>query len=192
MLLWMTRLSGFLIGACLGTLMLAAPEAVAQWPFGGPQPLDAIEEDIASDHADIAHLEPEALAAMQAAGKDIILLDVRARDEYDVSHIPGALQVDPGASKTDIAALLADTDPAAEIVVYCSVGRRSSRLGSRVLNALDGRDVSNLRGGIFAWHNQARPLEDAQGATDAVHPYNDRWGKLVDRKDAIAYRPATD
>ena len=192
MLLWMTRLSGFLIGVTLASAVMVAPEAAAQWPFGGPQSLDRIEQNVAEDHQDIAHIETSDLIALRESGKRFVLLDVRERREYDVSHIPGAVHVDPSASKADVQALLMGASPDTEVIVYCSVGRRSSRLGSRLADKLDGRQISNLRGGIFAWHNEARPLEDVQGATDAVHPYNDRWGKLVERKDQIAYRPQAD
>jgi len=51
--------------------------------------------------------------------------------------------------------------------------------------------VVNLRGGVFAWHNQARPLENEAGTTDTIHPYNDKWGKLVERREGISYTPVT-
>lgn len=190
MLLWMTRITGFLIGASLGALVLAAPEAAAQWPFGKPTPLSQIEADVAEDHGDITHVSPDQIARMQAEGAPLLLLDVREKDEFEVSHIPGAVQVDPGASAADIKALLAGTNPETPVIVYCSVGRRSSNLGSRVVDSLEGRQVANLSGGIFAWHNASLPLEDAVGQTDKVHPYNRRWGQLVERKDEIAYSPA--
>ena len=43
--------------------------------------------------------------------------------------------------------------------------------------------VDNLKGGIFAWHNQQRPLVSGQGQpTPYVHPFDSSWGKLVDRQ----------
>ena len=192
MFLWMIRLSGFLAGVTLATAVMMAPEAAAQWPFGAPQTLDRIEQDVAKDHQNIAHIDADALEAMREGGKRIVLLDVRERREYDVSHIPGAVHVDPSVSKADVKALLMGADPDTEVVVYCSVGRRSSRLGSRLAGKLEGREISNLSGGIFAWHNEDRPLVDAHGATDAVHPYNDRWGELIEREDSISYRPISD
>ena len=189
--LWMTRISGFTIGAGIALWILSTLPAAAQWWSSTPTPLAQIEKTVADQHDDIAHLEPEDFAKMQAAGEDFILLDVREKREFDVSHIPGAVQIDPGANATDVQALLAEAGADADtpVVVYCSVGRRSSRLGSRMVDALDGRPVVNLRGGVFAWHNEARPLENAAGTTDAVHPYNTKWGKLVERSEGISYDP---
>ena len=193
MMLWMTRFTGFTIGAGLALWMISTPPADAQWYSSTPTPLPEIEAAVAERHDDIAHLEPEDFARMRASGEDFILLDVREQDEFDVSHIPGALQIDPGAKAADVKALLAAAGAAADtpVVVYCSVGRRSSRLGSRVVEALDGREVTNLRGGVFAWHNETRPLENAAGTTDMVHPYSTKWGKLIERSDGISYTPET-
>ena len=187
----MTRISGFTIGAGLALWMLSAPPASAQWFSSTPTPLPEIEASLAERHDDITHMEPEDFARMQAEGADFILLDVREKREFEVSHIPGAVQIDPNAKATDVQALLAKAGADADtpVVVYCSVGRRSSRLGSRVVDALEGRKVTNLRGGVFAWHNEELPLENAAGTTDAVHPYNDKWGKLVERSEGISYEP---
>ncbi len=69
-------------------------------------------------------------------------------------------------------------------VFYCSVGVRSSRLAERVAQGLKARGavaVDDLAGGIFAWHGEARPLVDAKGPTDFVHPYDATWGRLLAR-----------
>ena len=171
--------------------MLSTPPAAVQWWSSTPTPLPVIEDNVAERHTDITHLEPEDFVKMQEAGEAFILLDVREQSEFEVSHIPGALQIDPQAKATDVKSLLAANgiDADTPVVVYCSVGRRSSRLGSRVVDALDGRKVANLRGGVFAWHNEELPLENAAGTTDAVHPYNTKWGKLIERSEGISYEP---
>lgn len=186
--LWMIRLIGFLIGAGLSIVAVNAP-AQAQWPFGAPPPLSEIEDRLANRHDTIEHITVDTLAAMQTGDERFILLDVRERREYDVSHIPGAMHVDPGANASDVKGLLTGARADTPIVVYCTVGRRSSRLGSRIETALAGRKISNLRGGILAWHNAGKPLENAAGTTDAVHPYNKRREKLLVRSDTITYAP---
>lgn len=100
-----------------------------------------------------------------------LLVDVRARSEFDVSHIPGALHIE------DPAELLAfaKAHPEQDLVLYCSVGMRSSEAA----DALQQKGITrvvNLEGSIFQWANDERPLVDAQGATDKVHPYNAFWG----------------
>jgi 3-mercaptopyruvate sulfurtransferase SseA len=41
--------------------------------------------------------------------------------------------------------------------------------------------VANLRGGIFRWALDGRPLETSGRPTTNVHPFDDRWGRLLTR-----------
>ncbi len=97
-----------------------------------------------------------------------LLLDVREKAEYDMSHLPGAEHA--GNQRPDL--LL--PDKSLPIVVYCSVGLRSAEAARR-LNALGYSNVFNLEGSIFQWANEDRALEG--GAR--VHPYNAQWGSLL-------------
>jgi len=105
-----------------------------------------------------------------------ILLDAREPDEYAVSHLKGAKNV--GYKKFDLKSL-SGIDKDAPIVVYCSVGYRSEKIGEKLQKA-GFSNVVNLRGGIFDWANQRRPLVNKQQkmVTD-VHPYNRSWGKWL-------------
>ena len=79
-----------------------------------------------------------------------------------------------------------------QIIVYCSVGVRSSRFAKRTqeeLRAMGASSVSNLEQGIFGWHNDRRALEDSNGKTDAVHPYDENWKRYVERKEKARYEP---
>lgn len=104
-----------------------------------------------------------------------LLLDARSDAEFAVSHLPGARRVDPDA---DPAPALKDADPSRPMVVYCAVGYRSARVASR-LQAAGYNDVRNLRGSIFRWAEEGRPLErDGRPAT-GVHHYDAYWGRLL-------------
>lgn len=166
-----------------GTLLAAAAAAMEA-------PLRAVHEDIAADHPAVVHVSGAALAAL--APEDVLLFDARDPDEYDVSHLPGATRVDFDVEPEAFLARHGDVLADRVIVFYCSVGRRSSILAERLQDALFARGaagVANLEGGIFEWHNEARPLVDAAGATDFVHPYDDRWGRYVDNEQALRYTP---
>lgn len=108
-----------------------------------------------------------------------MLIDVRQPAEYDVSHLPGALNA---ATATDIEEIGISKERA--IVVYCSIGYRSGRV-ARALQAA-GYAVMNLEGSIFAWANEGRSLvakgPTGEKAVQVVHPYNTTWGKLLDRE----------
>jgi rhodanese-related sulfurtransferase len=102
-----------------------------------------------------------------------LLLDVRTKPEYDVSHIHGAQRVEPGSDAKGLK--LPHDKP---IVTYCSVGYRSAAFARDLQNA-GYKDVRNTSGSIFEWANQGYPLESHQIPADKVHPYNARWGKLL-------------
>ena len=96
-----------------------------------------------------------------------LLVDVRSREEYDFSHLPGAIHLSPAVSGADAMETLGDAE---FIVVYCSVGYRSSRLATRLLQA-GFNPVTNLEGSIFAWANAGFPLEKDGHPVKMVHPY---------------------
>jgi rhodanese-related sulfurtransferase len=105
------------------------------------------------------------------------VLDTRTPAEYRVSHLQGAWFVDfDHFDATSVRDLPHD----APVVVYCSVGYRSERVGEQ-LKALGFRDVRNLYGGIFQWVNEGQPVYDSHGATERVHPYSALWGAWLKR-----------
>lgn len=125
----------------------------------------------------VKHLTPEQLAAWLADAQRVppVLLDVRTRVEFDVSHIPGARQVDPGIAAVE----LVPTIPAGRpVVVYCSVGYRSADCATRLLKA-GFTNVINLEGSLFQWANEGRPLESGGKPAAKVHPYSESFGKLL-------------
>jgi len=70
--------------------------------------------------------------------------------------------------------------PSEAIVVYSSAGYRGARVTSW-LNRAGYTSVVNLSGGLFKWANEGRPMiRDENTATSLVHPYDRRWGLLVD------------
>ena len=111
-----------------------------------------------------------------------VLLDVREPEEYAVSHLRGAIRVDPD---TDDLSVLAGVDRDTPIVTYCSVGYRSSALAEKLMRA-GFTNVANLEGSIFAWANRGHPVYDDGHRAEYVHPYDAIWGKLLD--PALRYR----
>lgn len=105
-----------------------------------------------------------------------LLLDSRTRAEYEVSHLPGAEY-----AGLDSDFILPEEPRDRPIVTYCSVGYRSAKL-ARQLQALGYTNVRNLRGSIFKWANEGRPvLRDGKTVAE-VHPYNGLWGLLLEKR----------
>lgn len=117
-------------------------------------------------HPDVEWISGASLATQLEEGADVMLIDVRPEEEYDVSHLPGAHRA--GARPA----------PGQAVVVYCSLGVRSADYAERLVS--EGVDVLNLDGGIFAWANAGRPMENEGGATHEVHPYNHFFGLFLE------------
>ncbi|NBB86451.1 MAG: rhodanese-like domain-containing protein [Bacteroidetes bacterium] len=106
-----------------------------------------------------------------------VLLDVRKAEEYAVSHLEGAMRVDPNT--TDFT-FLADRTRETPIVAYCSVGYRSAAIAERLQEA-GFTNVYNLHGSIFEWANNGYPVVRDGKVVDEVHPYDRLWGQLLER-----------
>ena len=142
------------------------------------QGLDGMKKLVRVRFPDVPQLSTQELSAWLQDGRKPrpVLLDVRTKAEFDVSHLPGARRVDPDAKTADVAPMLEKGRP---VVTYCSVGYRSSAMADRLRKA-GVPQVSNLEGSIFQWANEGRPLEANGKPATKVHPYNDTFGKMLD------------
>lgn len=158
----------------------------------GQKSLNDLEAGIARDYSNVTHLTPEQFEAAMKAPEKVLLLDARPDGEVGVSRLPGAIPVDPDIDAEAFLARFGELARGRDVVIYCSVGVRSSKLASRVRDVLQkngAKRVANLRGGIFAWHNTGRPLLDTAGNTEFVHPYSARWTYYLDFQDLASYTP---
>jgi rhodanese-related sulfurtransferase len=105
-----------------------------------------------------------------------IILDAREYEEYEVSHIAGAHYVGYDDFSKDA---LAGIPQNQAVVVYCSIGYRSEKIGEK-LQKMGYTDVSNLYGSIFEWSNRGYPIKNMAGqSTDTLHAYSRSWSKWV-------------
>merc|ERR1711916_309796 len=78
--------------------------------------------------------------ALHEKQDEVYLMDTRSREEFEVSHIEGARYL--GYRNLEESAL-DGTPKEAEIVLYCSVGYRSEKIGNR-LRKIGYTNVTNL------------------------------------------------
>lgn len=176
-------------GLVLGVLLIASQIFINDKPQVSP--LGKIHQDIVIDYPNMSHISRADLEK-ELSSSDLVILDTRPEKEYNVSHIEGALQVDPDITPDSFRVRYGQALKNKKIIVYCSVGKRSSILGNRMQSiALEAgaMSVQNLEGGLFGWHNDSRPLVNASGETASIHPYNAYWGRLIENRDEIRYRP---
>lgn len=163
-------------------------------PAKEPFTLGTVREKVKRDYGQVTHMPIDSLVQRLAKREDVVLFDVREDDEFAVSRIAGALRVDPGIWRSTFMRRFSDSVRGKTVVFYCSVGVRSSKLAEAVqkqLKAQGALAVYNLDGGVFAWHNQSRPLVNGTGETPFVHPYDSHWGKLLDRRELLRTDPGS-
>lgn len=116
---------------------------------------------------------------LNSLDKPHVILDAREREEYDVSHIPGALYF--GYKKPEYQ-ILDYIDKDELIIIYCSIGYRSEKLGHK-LKKKGYSNVLNLYGSIFEWANKDYPLHNNQNeVVKQVHGFNKKWSQWVDNE----------
>ncbi len=145
--------------------------------------LNELERQVEKDYTAVGSLLPHQAHDLLKAGEDVLLLDVRDAAEFQISHLPGSVLIDPEISTDQFMARFGTQLAGRKVLLYCSVGVRSSRLGERIRAEAAARGatgVYNIRGGIFAWHNYGKRLDKEKGQTELVHPYSTRWSRYLD------------
>jgi rhodanese-related sulfurtransferase len=110
------------------------------------------------------------------------ILDIRELKEYNVSHIKNAISI--SFNDFNVKIIKHKIDKNTPIVVYCSIGYRSEKVGEKLLN--EGFTVYNLYGGIFNWMNSNNPIVDNNEiTTQKVHCFNQKWSKWLLKGEKI-------
>ncbi|HUF36338.1 MAG TPA: rhodanese-like domain-containing protein [Gemmatimonadales bacterium] len=105
-----------------------------------------------------------------------VVIDSRTPAEFSASHLKDAARMDPYRPLLrPLRGMPKDT----AIVVYSSVGYRSARV-AYWLGRQGYTNVYNLDGSLFGWANAGRPLFRDGGPTVTVHPYDERWGLMLE------------
>ncbi len=162
-----TRLLPLVAISPLSALLLSCQQAAA-WP--------AVKQAIRAEFPGVEQISTAELNTwLTSEEPSPILLDVREEAEYRVSHLRGAIRVDPGGETSPPAGAGKNTP----IVTYCSVGYRSSKVAKRLMEQ-GYTNVSNLEGSIFEWANQGLPVVREGEEVRQVHPYDRNWEQLLD------------
>jgi len=118
----------------------------------------------------------------QSINRQALFLDVREKDEFNISHIKNAIQISPNANEFKQLDSVAKDQP---IIVYCSIGARSQDIGIK-LKSLGYTNVTNLYGGLFNWVNHSYPMVDKDSKrTTKIHGYSESWGKWITKGEIV-------
>ncbi|KAM8797471.1 uncharacterized protein ACNFOS_009417 [Eudromia elegans] len=125
--------------------------------------------------------------------EELLVLDIRKADEFEVSHLPGAIRIDP--ENNNIQEILQkhlqkEPEKQKRVVCYCTVGYRAS-LTAQSLNEFLSSEcgqrlkpflkIYNAEGGLAKWAREGKGMVDKwERSTHLVHPYNAEWAKLLE------------
>lgn len=122
-------------GIILGSLIIGA--LATQSLKVADQPIDPEYKRITAEQA----------KARIDSGDEIIIVDVRTEDEYEVGHIANAILIPNETIGNEKPDLLLDLDK--EILIYCRSGNRSAQAAKKLL-AIGYTNVYDF-GGIINW-----------------------------------------
>ena len=98
----------------------------------------------------------EALKQQRADGQDeIVLVDVREKNEWDEGYIPGALHIPRGFLELRVEEAIPDKSK--KVVLYCAGGTRSLYAGL-TMKQMGYEDVISMSGGFGQWKNSGLPV----------------------------------
>ena len=178
------RRRGFVRAAVSSVLIVLLAHAACARQAAAPA-WAGVEADIAEAFPGVPSIDTAALSGlMQDSTRPLVLIDARRADEFAVSHLPGAVRA---TSIEHAAEIVSGAPDGAAIVAYCSVGYRSAGLVAE-LRDRGLAEVYNLKGSIFRWANEDRPLYRGDLRVRRVHPFDAVWGALL-QADRRAYAP---
>ena len=108
-----------------------------------PEPQGAPAAGTAVPEWEITALE---LKRRLDAGDDVVILDVREPNEYQINRIPGSTLIPLG----ELPRRYQELNPNRDMVAHCKMGARSAK-AQEFLRSVGFARVKNLRGGILEW-----------------------------------------
>ena len=99
-------------------------------------------------------ITPVELKRRLDAGDDLLVLDVREPNEYQINRIPGSTLIPLG----ELPRRYQELDPDREIVAQCKMGGRSAQAVD-YLRSVGFTRIKNLRGGVLEWIDKVDPSQ---------------------------------
>jgi rhodanese-related sulfurtransferase len=112
----------------------------------------------ASDMIDDAKAKVKQVSATSLVNNpdpDVVFIDCRELNEWNLGHIPGAIYVPRGRLEQRIEEAV-DRDK--KIVIYCHSGNRSA-LAADTMQQMGYKDVASMSGGIQEWADAGGEIE---------------------------------
>jgi rhodanese-related sulfurtransferase len=105
------------------------------------------EDLVAEAKRQIEEVTPEQVREMQARGENVVYLDVREPNEWNLGRLPHAVHLPRGNLETKVEALV---DRGQRVVIYCARGNRSA-LAALTMKQMGYDNVASMSRGFLGW-----------------------------------------
>ena len=112
------------------------------------------QELVADAKKKITEISPTDAAAKAKSSSDVVIVDVREKDEFDESHIPDAIHMSRGMVELEVEEKFPDRNTT--IICHCGGGGRSA-LAAESLQKMGYKNVRSMAGGFKAWKAAGLP-----------------------------------
>ena len=102
---------------------------------------------VADTQKNISEISPTDAAAKMKSD-NVVLIDVREKEEWDEEHIPDAIHLSRGTIELDIEEKVPDAETM--IICHCGGGGRSA-LAAESLQKMGYKNVRSMAGGFKTW-----------------------------------------
>jgi len=102
----------------------------------------------------ITEISPTDAAAKAKSSNDVVIVDVREKEEFDENHIPDAVHLSRGMLELEIEEKFPDRDTT--IICHCGGGGRSA-LAAESLQKMGYKNVRSMACGLKAWKTAGLP-----------------------------------
>lgn len=104
----------------------------------------------------IREVTPKEVLDMMNANANVVYLDVREPNEWNLGHLPNAMFIPRGNLESNIEARVGREET---VVIYCARGNRSA-LAADTLQQMGYENVSSMADGWGGWIAIEGPVED--------------------------------
>jgi rhodanese-related sulfurtransferase len=116
----------------------------------------SFDDRVADAKTRVREMTPEEVLEMRRRGDDVVYLDVREPNEWNLFRIPGAVHVPLARVRDHVGKTIALER---RVIVYCARGGRAV-LAADTMRELGYADVASIAGGVMAWVNAGGELEE--------------------------------
>jgi rhodanese-related sulfurtransferase len=115
-----------------------------------------VEQLVAEAQENVGQTQAQAVKSAIEKQEQVVILDIRDKEEYAKEHLPGAISLPRGRIEVDIDEVVPDQDT--KIVTYCG-GKTRGTLSANTLKIMGYENVTVLSGGFRGWKAAGLPTE---------------------------------